>query len=206
MSKSKSKSGNRTQPGSPPVPRERGSNRPPRLTRTLAFGTREEAAGARPPPKPAPPPADSWRARASDLARALEQSLASPREDAATIAAIERAVAAFGLGGGDLDTVQRVAHLVGRAFEALHEPPVEPSPGALRGCAHVLYNGLPRRVREKTTFVRIEEVVLGLAGETESFPATVRATAELLGWSADAMNHWGHAIRIALAMRPEPIV
>jgi len=130
---------------------------------------------------------------------------ASSGEDAGTVAAVERAHAAFHLASTDLDTVQRVAHLVDRAYEALHEPPITPSAGALRGCAHVLYNGLPRRVREQTTFVKIEAIVLGLAGEAESFPAVVKATADLLGWRNEGLNHVGHVIRLALATKSEPI-
>jgi hypothetical protein len=121
------------------------------------------------------------------------------------VAAIDRAHAAFRLGGSTLETIQPVAHLVGRAYEALHEPPVAPTPAALRACSHVLYNGLPRRIREQTTFVKIEKIVLGLSNETESFPATVRATAELLGWSAAGTNHVAHAIRLALATKAEPV-
>jgi len=197
MSKSKSKSGSRTQPGT--------TSRAPKPTRTLAFGTREEATESEPRTKTPTSPPEAWRSHAEDLGRAISQALARTSDDPATVAAIERAYAAFSLGGSTLEAIQPVAHLVGRAYEALHEPPVAPTPAALRACAHVLYNGLPRRVREQTTFVKIEKVVLGLSTETEAFPATVRATADLLGWTATGTNHMAQVVRLALATKAEPV-
>lgn len=202
MSKTKTKSGSRSQTGATPAPPRRAQI----PTRTLSFGTDAEAAGSRPAPaKEAPEGVAAWKTRARTLARAIDRALASPHEDPARVAAIVRACAAFDLGDSDIEAVQPVAHLVGRAFEALHEPPVSPTPSALRACSHVLYNGLPRRIREQTTFVKVEKVVAGLAGEKEAFPATVRGTAQILGWDVEALNHAAHAVRLALATKAEPV-
>jgi hypothetical protein len=139
------------------------------------------------------------------MSRALEDALNASTPDSATIANIERAWAAWELGGTSGTVVRRVAHLIDRAYVAMHESSGKQPEEALQGAARILYNGLPRAVRDQTDFAKIVGLVKRLENEPELWPAVVKATAEILGWNRDALNFAGHAIRVALASESEPL-
>lgn len=140
----------------------------------------------------------------------LEQALDGRGTNPSSVARIERAWAAWNMSGASDATIQRVAHLVDRAYHAIHDTPgrrpSRKSSGlAISSCAQVLYNGLPASVRERLDFADVMSVVHSLEREVELWPAVVRATAELLGWNRVALAHAGHAIKQALATKIEPL-
>lgn len=148
--------------------------------------------------------------RARALIAELERVLDADPESAANVARIERACTAWALTGTSDATIQRVAHLVDRAYQALHEAPArrpsrKSSGLAVSSCAQVLYNGLPPTVRDRLDFSDVLAVVHALERDVELWPAVVKATAELLGWNKAALTHAGHAIKQALATKIEPL-
>jgi len=193
MTKSKSKSGNKTMP---PTREEFRQTRSPRSSRTPALGTRV----ARPSRAPSIP---AWALHAQKLVEAAERALASPNPDPRVVAGLERAWAAWALGERDPDVVRRVAHLIDRAYVAMHAATRKQPEEAMQGAARILYSGLPRVVRDETDYARIVTLVRSLEKESELWPAVVRATAELLGWQDEGMQHAGHLIRIAMASGTE---
>jgi hypothetical protein len=131
---------------------------------------------------------------------ALEAALEKGALSSAEEAAIERAWAAWELDGLTDATIARVVHLVDRAYAAMHESPRGPSEQALLGCAHILYNGLPRTVRRGVDAKQVLAVVRGLRDETQAWPAVVRGTATLMGWDQVALGHAAHAMRVAITV------
>jgi hypothetical protein len=121
------------------------------------------------------------------------------------VASVERAFAAWELGNVPQKVAGRVAYLVERAYTALHEGRHPPTEQSMQGGAHVLYNGLPSAVRSNTDFAKVLLVVRRLAVEQEAWPAVVKASSEILGWSQVALTHASHALRVAMASRIEQI-
>lgn len=143
------------------------------------------------------PPA--WVNRAKILAGSLEEAILSGERDPAVGARVEMAFAAWEIGRTKAATVARVAHLVERAYEAIRSSPRPLDDQAVRGCAHILYTGLPTSARENVNFPKIIALVQGLQRETEAWAAVVKTTAEILGWSGVALTYAGRAIRVAMA-------
>lgn len=176
------------------------SSERPRPRNTLPLGSMD--------PRDAQSSAPEWTARARTLISELEEIVATDDGSAAQCARLERAWSAWSLGGLDDESIQHVAHLVDRAYNALHQgPPRKPSRKssglAVSSCAQVLYNGLPASVRARVDFSDVMAVVHELERAVEKWPAVVRATAELLGWNKVALEHASHAIKQALATKIE---
>ena len=172
-------------------------SRAPRSLRTPALG-----GGASAGRGPAADESAEWIKQARRLIASLEESIAQHSSDPRRVAAVERAAAAYDLGGVSEATVSRVAHLVDRVYVAMQEAPRPHSDKSLQGCAHILYNGLPRSVRGATNFAAVLELVRRLEEEPQLWPAVVKGTSELLGWSGLAANVAGRAIRVAMATDP----
>lgn len=153
------------------------------------------------------PPGDTqaWMNRARILVVSLEEAIRSGGSDPSLVASVETAFAAWEVTRTKPAVVARVAHLVSRAVEAIRTAPRPLDEQALRGCAHILYTGLPASARDKVNFPKIVSLVQGLQKETESWVAVVKATSEILGWTGIALTHAGHAIRVAMATRIEPL-
>jgi len=139
------------------------------------------------------------------MVQMLEEALGTGNPDAATVASIERAWAAWEMARTSPAVASRVAHLVDRAYVAMHEGPSPQSEEALKGCAHILYNGLPASVRKTTDFPKVIELVRKLERERQLWTAVVRTTSELLGWTGIALSYAGHALRVAMAVEAEPL-
>lgn len=149
--------------------------------------------------------APPWVNRARILMVSLEEAIASGKADPAVVARVEMAFAAWELAQAKPSVVARVAHLVDRAYEAIRSSPRPLDDQAIHGCAHILYTGLPAMARDRVNFPKIVSLVQGLQRESETWPAVVKTTAEILGWTGIAMTHAGHAIRVAMATQVQPI-
>jgi hypothetical protein len=183
------------------------------VRRTLSGSTPGDGAGPRsrrrrtPPlgtnlghaPPPAQTDAPAWVNRARILVGSLEEAIADGSKNPAVGARVEMAFAAWELFGTKPDSVARVAHLVERAYEAIRGTPRSLDDQAVRGCAHILYTGLPMSVRATVNFPKIVSLVQALQKEPEAWTAIVKTTAEILGWSGIAITHAGQAIRVAMA-------
>lgn len=178
---------------------------PPGGKSTRPMGARTPALGTRLPSLKAVTEEPPWKNRARLLALALSEVIEDDDPDPMQIASVERAVMAWDLGGTELSLIQRVAYLVERAHVAMHGNRTAPTEQSLQGGAHILYNGLPSRVKKRVDFPQVLVLVRRLAGEREPWPAIVRATVDLLGWNAAALTQAGHIIRIAMASRMESI-
>jgi hypothetical protein len=157
-------------------------------------------------PRDAQSNAPEWTARARTLISELEEIVANDERSLSQSARIERAWSAWNLGGLDDESIQHVAHLVDRAYDALHEVPTrkpsrKSSGLAVSSCAQVIHHGLPPSVRSQLDLSDVMAVVHELGRAVEKWPAVVRATAELLGWNKAAMTHASHAIKQALATK-----
>jgi hypothetical protein len=175
---------------------------PPPPKRTLPLGTVD--------PRDVGSTATDGAGHARALIAELEQAIASEDEGSAQFARIERAWSAWSLGGMSDETIQHVAHLVARAYEALHEAPrrkpSRKSSGlAASSCAHVLHNGLPPAVKSRVDFSDVLAIVHELERAIEQWPAVIKATAELLGWNRAALAHAGRAIKGALSKKNETV-
>lgn len=129
-----------------------------------------------------PAGAPDWMRAARALSDALEANIARGNVDPGQLAAIERAWAAWTLGGVTTQQILRVAHLVRRAHTAIRETNRAELGLAYRDCAGVLYGGLPSGLRQGLPFERVILVVRRLREEADAWAAVVEATAELLGW------------------------
>lgn len=183
----------------PPVAEDnlRHRGRSPR-TRTPAPGDQDFSELA-----PLPADAPTWAKRARSMAVALEAAVRSSNIGPTEHAGIERAWAAWQLAGATDTAIARVAHLVDRAYNALRESGKPADEKAIRGCAHVLYSGLPASVRKRTDFANVVEHVRAFASEPDPWRAVVMTTTALLGWQDDALGHAAQAIRVALARESE---
>jgi len=193
MNKKRS-SGARSPSGAP----DRRSSAPQRGVQTLTFGT--PTAPARPPASP--PVEAGWKRRARALHQALGEVIARPSVTPDEVARVERALLAWELGGHGHEVVGRVARLVDRAYVALHDSSGPPAEIALQSCAHVLYKGIPRPVQDSINYAQVLLLVRWLAQQPEHWPAVVRASSDLLGWTGPALTHAGDAIRVAMAYKP----
>jgi hypothetical protein len=178
------------------------SSERPGPRQTLPLGSMDPRAGLSHSPE--------WAARARTLISELEEILADDERGLLDFARIERVWSAWNLGGLDDESIQRVAHLVDRAYDALRqEPRRKPSRKssglAISSCAQVLYNGLPPVIQSQLDLSDVMAVVHELERAVEKWPAVVRATAELLGWNKTAMTHAARAIKQALATKIEPV-
>jgi hypothetical protein len=149
--------------------------------------------------------APSWVNRAKILIGSLEEAIESGERDPAVMARVEMAFAAWELARIKPAVVARVAHLVDRAYEAIRGTPKPLDDQAARGCAHILYTGLPMSARENVNFPKVVSLVQALQRETEPWTAVVKTTAEILGWNAVALTHAGHAIRVAMASQLDSV-
>lgn len=161
---------------------------------------------------PRAPRSDSpeWVAHARTLISELEAILVDDDRGLTEFARIERAWSAWNLGGLDDESIQRVAHLVDRAYDALRQQPrrkpSRKSSGlAVSSCAQVLHTGLPPLIQSQLDLSDVMAVVHELERAVEKWPAVVRATAELLGWNKAAMTHATRAIKHALASKIDPV-
>ena len=188
----------------PPAAPSRGSRAPAptRGARTLSLGSGSAAAPSR---STGAPRSEPWAERARVLSAAVAHLLEQPRPDPAAVARLDRAWEAWELGGAADATIAQVAHLIDRAWAAMNEPPRPHPEPALQGAAHILYNGLPRAARDRVDYPQVLKLVRRLEQEPELWPAVVRGTAELLGWTGVAFAHAGHVIRIAQVATSRPV-
>jgi len=145
-----------------------------------------------------PTGAPDWMRAARALSDALEADIARGSVDPGQLAAIERAWAAWTLGGVSTGQILRVAHLVRRAHTAIRETNRGELDLAYRDCAGVLYGGLPSALRQGLPFDRVILVVRQLREEADGWAAVVEGTAELLGWKDYARMCAASIIRIAI--------
>lgn len=143
--------------------------------------------------------------RARILMVSLEEAIQAGANDPSLVASVETAYAAWELTRTSPARVARIAHLVSRAFDAIRGAPRPLADQEVRGCAHILFTGLPASAREKVNFPKIVSIVHGLQRETDSWTAVVKATAEILGWTGVGLTHAGHVIRVAMATQIEPL-
>lgn len=184
----------------PPPPKEDGlrPSRPPR-------GVRTPAAGSIPPDlSQLPSGAPSWMKRARRLVVALENAIDHGEPEPHMIAAIERAWAAFELGGVSDAEVARVAHLCTRAHSALQERLRISAHEAYLDSAQVIHHGLPTSLKRKVTVDQLIDVTKGLRRNPEVWPAVVEASAKILGWQGRALEQAAHAIRVAIEAHGMP--
>jgi hypothetical protein len=173
----------------------------------IALSTREVPSGQEllDFPEPASGPrstlaadAPDWMRAARALSDALEANISRGSVEPTQLAAIERAWAAWTLGGVTTGQILRVAHLVRRAHTAIRETNRTELDLAYRDCAGVLYGGLPSALRQGLPFERVILVVRQLREEADGWAAVVEGTAELLGWRDYARMCAASIIRIAI--------
>jgi hypothetical protein len=150
-----------------------------------------------------PPPAPEWSRAARAMIMALQDIVGRGNPTPEEQATVARAWAAWTLAGKDETQILRVAHLVSRAYEALHQPlPAGQTPAAVvAAAARVLHSGLPSRLRDSMPLQRVTLVVQMLQGSTAPWPAIVEGTADLLGWKDYARSHAASVIRTVLERR-----
>lgn len=145
-----------------------------------------------------PAGAPDWMRAARALSDALEASVARGNVSATELASIERAWAAWTLGGVTPRQVLKVAHLVRRAHTAIRETNRAELDLAYRDCAQVLYRGLPSAIRQGLPFERALLVVRQLREEADGWAAVVESTSELLGWKDYARMCAASMLRIVI--------
>ena len=150
-----------------------------------------------------PPPAPEWSRAARAMIMALEAIIDRGDPTREEQAAVARAWAAWTLAGKDEGQILRVAHLISRAYEALHQPlTAGQTPGSVvEGAARVLHSGLPSRLRDSMPPQRVTLVVQMLQQSSAPWPAIVEGTSELLGWKDYARSHAAAVIRAVLERR-----
>lgn len=167
-------------------------HRPPRGQRTPSLG--QELPEFEELPEDAAP----WMKRARRLVLALEHAITGGDLGPGELAALERAWSAYELGVSDAN-IAAVAHLCERAHGALNQKFKGSPQEAYKACAAVLHSGLPRGVRKHIDEPEVIEIVRVMRSEPDPWPAVVDATAKILRWDAQARQHAGRAIRVALS-------
>ncbi|HVW24101.1 MAG TPA: hypothetical protein VHC69_01955 [Polyangiaceae bacterium] len=177
----------------PPGSQELKRTRPPEGKRTPKPGGRAFAA------TPAlPENAPGWMVRARSMTLALEEAIRAGKVTPNMEACIERAYAAWELGGAGDKRIARVARLVEQAHGAIRAAAAQDLERAYGACAMVLWAGLPRSVKARQEPAAIAQIVRRLRGEADGWAAVVDATAELLGWCDAARGHSAQAVRMAI--------
>lgn len=165
---------------------------PPRGTRTPAFEQRVPDAAELPVDAP------GWMKRARRLSVALERAISGGEVEPAQLMALERAFAAYEMGGVPDETIELVAHLCERAYAAIRERFRDGAQKAYEDCAHVLYSGLPRTIRRNLDAADVAPIVREMRSNSDAWAAVVDATAKILGWDGRARAHAAQAIRAAI--------
>jgi hypothetical protein len=143
-----------------------------------------------------PPAAPEWMRAARTMADSLEAMIARGKVDAVENAAIARTWAAWSLGGVTKAYVLRVAHLVSRAHEAIHDGAKKPPTAtAYQAAAGVLHGALPTAIRSRMPLERVVRVIRELYQETDRWVAVVEGAAEILSWKHYARVHAASVIR-----------
>ncbi len=150
-----------------------------------------------------PPGAPGWMQRARRMASALEAAIAVGEVPPLTEACIERAWAAWELNGASDRQIAKVAHLLSRAYGAIHEQPAGDLELRVTECSRIVHAGLPPALQRTTSYELTTHVVRSLVHETELWPAIVRGTGQLMGWDVPAKAHAAHAVRLALEARSQ---
>jgi hypothetical protein len=145
-----------------------------------------------------PEDAPGWMKRARRLSVALEQVISGDHVDPVQLVALERAFAAYEMGGTNDKTIVTVSHLCERAHCAIRERFREGAQRAYADCAEVLFSGLPRTVRRHVELDEVVEIVKDMRSEADPWVAVVNATSKLLGWDGRARAHAAQAIRAAI--------
>jgi len=177
----------------PPGSEELRRTRPPDGKRTPKPGGR--AFGETPA---LPDDAPGWMVRARSMTLALEEAIREGQVTPNMEACIERAYAAWELGGAGNKRIARVARLVEQAHSAIRSAPGTDLERAFGACAMVLWAGLPRSVKARQDPTAIGQIVRKLRGEADAWAAVVDATANILGWCDAARGHSAHAVRVAI--------
>jgi len=150
-----------------------------------------------------PPDAPGWMQRARRMASALEAAIAAGEVPPLTEACIERAWAAWELGGASDRQIAKVAHLLSRAYGAIREQPSVDLETRVMECSRIVHAGLPPALQRTISYELTTHVVRGLVREPELWPAIVRGTGQLLSWDIPAKAHAAHAVRLALEARSQ---
>lgn len=178
-----------------PPPRKEDEFKPgpaPRGSRTPALNARV------PDPQELPEDAPGWMKRARRLSVALERAIDGGQVDPVQLVALERAFAAYEMGGTNDKTIVTVSHLCERAHSAIRERFRDGAQRAYADCAEVLLTGLPRSVRRHVELDEVIEIVREMRVEADPWVAVVNATSKLLGWDGRARAHAAQAIRAAI--------
>ena len=138
-----------------------------------------------------PPQAPDWVRAARAMIDWLQARVEDGQLSALEEATISRTWAAFSLIAVPEPTVLRVAHLVSRAHHAIrlsgrNSADVQ---AAILDCAGVLHKALPSVVRDRMPIERVIQIVRRIKNESDSWPAVVEGTSELLGWKDYARGH-----------------
>jgi hypothetical protein len=150
-----------------------------------------------------PENAPGWMLRARSMTLALEEAIRSGKATPNMEACIERAYAAWELGGAGDKRIARVARLVEQAHSAIRTTPAHDLERAFGECAMVMWAGLPRSVKSRQDPAVIAQVVRRLRGEADAWAAVVDATADILGWCDAARGHSAQAVRVAILAERE---
>ncbi len=150
-----------------------------------------------------PPPAPEWSRAARAMIMALQDIVSRGDPTPQEQATVARAWAAWTLAGKDEAQILRVAHLVSRTYEALHQPLAagQTRDSVLLGATRVLHSGLPSRIRDSMPPQRVALVVEMLQQSKAPWPAIVEGTSDLLGWKDYARSHAAAVIRAVLERR-----
>jgi hypothetical protein len=155
------------------------------------------------PTQSLPPGAPGWMQRARRMASALEAAIAAGEIPPLTEACIERAWAAWELNGASDRQIAKIAHLLSRAYGAVHEQPGVDLETLVTECSRIVHAGLPPSLQRTISYELTTYVVRSLVHEPELWPAIVRGTGQLLGWDLPAKAHAAHAVRLALEARSQ---
>jgi hypothetical protein len=147
---------------------------------------------------PLPESAPVWMHHAQGMIAGLTQALEQGHIDPSLEACVERAWAGWQLDGSSERQIARLALLVEQTHNALREMPPHRLEGAVRDCAEVLRQAMPKHARKRIPLDDVVLVTRKLSKEADAWVAVVNAVSGLLGWQESAVAHAAHAIRLSL--------
>lgn len=149
---------------------------------------------------PLPPNAPEWMRLARSLSVAMEALIAGGTVTEWDKIGVERAALAWSLVGTSRHRMYGVARLVRRAHAAIRATERDQMDQAVRDCAQIVYQALPKAMRRTTSLDAVTDMVWELRDEADPWLAVVDASSRLLGWTNHARAHAAHALRRAIEM------